>query len=68
MRLSIYVALTLAASSGIVSGQTKIKTGPAIGDSIPAFEANDQQGRKQTLASLTGPKGLMLVFFRSADW
>lgn len=45
-----------------------IKTGPAVGDTIPAFEATDQRGKTQTLASLTGPKGLMLVFFRSADW
>jgi cytochrome oxidase Cu insertion factor (SCO1/SenC/PrrC family) len=45
-----------------------IKTGPAVGDAIPAFEATDQAGKTRTLASLTGSKGLMLVFFRSADW
>ena len=45
-----------------------IKTGPAVGDAIPAFEAVDQTGKPRTLASLTGSKGLMLVFFRSADW
>lgn len=45
-----------------------IKTGPAVGDTIPAFEAADQTGKPRTLASLTGAKGLMLVFFRSADW
>ena len=45
-----------------------VPTGPAVGATIPALEANDLNGQKQTLASLTGPKGLMLVFFRSADW
>jgi peroxiredoxin len=44
------------------------KTGPAIGSRIPDFEAMDQNGNRQTFASLKGPKGLMLLFSRSADW
>jgi hypothetical protein len=48
--------------------QPKIQTGPEAGATIPAFEAVDQQGKRQTLETLMGPKGLMLVFFRSADW
>ena len=42
--------------------------GPAVGQPIPRFEAHDQDGRSRDFASLAGPKGLMLVFFRSADW
>ena len=45
-----------------------IRTGPAIGQPVPAFSLLDQQGRSQTLKSVSGPKGTMLVFFRSADW
>jgi hypothetical protein len=45
-----------------------VKTGPEIGDKVPAFSAPDQNGKAQTLASIAGPKGAMLVFFRSADW
>jgi hypothetical protein len=45
-----------------------IKTGPNAGQPVPAFSAQDQDGRTQTLQSVTGPKGAMLVFFRSADW
>lgn len=45
-----------------------IKTGPDVGQQVPAFSAKDQQGRDQTLNSIMGPKGAMLVFFRSADW
>ena len=45
-----------------------IKTGPDIGRQVPAFSAKDQEGRNQTLKSIMGPKGAMLVFFRSADW
>jgi hypothetical protein len=44
------------------------KYGPAIGEPVPAFRAVDQAGRPRDLASLRGPKGLWLLFFRSADW
>jgi hypothetical protein len=44
------------------------KLGPQIGTRVPDFTLLDQKGQSRTLASLTGPKGLMLVFFRSADW
>jgi hypothetical protein len=43
-------------------------TGPAIGQPVPDFSLPDQSGRTQTLKSVSGPKGTMLVFFRSADW
>ena len=42
--------------------------GPQMGERVPDFTLTDQQGRPRTLASLMGPKGLMLVFYRSADW
>lgn len=44
------------------------ETGPEIGSRVPDFEALDQNGTRQTLQSIMGPKGAMLVFFRSADW
>jgi hypothetical protein len=44
------------------------KLGPQVGTRVPGFTLLDQTGRSRTLASLMGPKGLMLVFFRSADW
>jgi len=45
-----------------------LKTGPAVGSRIPAFEVSDQEGRKRTLENLRGPNGLVLLFVRSADW
>jgi len=42
--------------------------GPQVGASIPEFTLVDQTGARRTLRSLMGPKGLMLVLFRSADW
>ena len=42
--------------------------GPKVGDIVPDFTLPDQHGAARTLKSLMGPKGAMLVFFRSADW
>ena len=44
------------------------RLGPQVGAHVPDFTLRDQKGQSRTLASLMGPKGLMLVFFRSADW
>ena len=42
--------------------------GPQVGTAVPPISGVDQFGKTQSLASLSGPKGLMLVFSRSADW
>jgi hypothetical protein len=44
------------------------KLGPQVGDRVPDFSLRDQNGRTQTVQSIMGAKGAMLVFFRSADW
>jgi len=44
------------------------KLGPQIGERVPDFSLSDQSGATRTLSSILGPKGAMLVFFRSADW
>jgi hypothetical protein len=50
-----------------VQAQT-LKTGPAIGETIPAFQLPDPSGETRNFESLRGPKGLLLLFHRSADW
>jgi len=42
--------------------------GLEIGQKAPAFSARDQFGGEQTLETLKGPNGTVLLFFRSADW
>lgn len=42
--------------------------GPMVGQVLKAFDAIDSTGATRDLESLKGPKGLVLVFFRSADW
>jgi peroxiredoxin len=44
------------------------KLGPQVGAMVPDFNLADQQGKKRTLQSVMGPKGAMIVFYRSADW
>jgi hypothetical protein len=61
-------ALILLSACAMASAQTAIKTGPEVGSTVPAFEAPDQYGKVQNLQSIMGPKGALLVFYRSADW
>jgi hypothetical protein len=42
--------------------------GPKVGEHIADFRLADQDGKTWTRDSVMGPKGLMLVFSRSADW
>ena len=42
--------------------------GPQVGELVPAFSLPDQNGRVQTLESILGPNGAILLFHRSADW
>jgi len=39
-----------------------------VNQKAPEFSARDQFGNEQNLATLRGPKGTVLLFFRSADW
>jgi len=43
-------------------------TGPEPGQRIPDFALSDQHGVTRSLPNLSGPHGLLLVFYRSADW
>ena len=45
-----------------------ISTGPDVGTPIPEFEARDQHGVLRSFEDLSGPEGLMLLFYRTADW
>jgi hypothetical protein len=69
--LLLAVPLTETAGTAQGSPQRKIdvsKLGPQVGERVPDFSLKDQTGNTQTLQSIMGPKGVMLVFVRSADW
>ena len=59
---------TLMLLMSLLPTPTPAELGPAVGQPLPPFEAPDQDGRPRSFDSLRGPKGLVLVFFRSADW
>jgi hypothetical protein len=61
--MRVFPLMVLAASLGFCADP-----GPAVGSRVPDFTLPDQNGQARSLHSLMGPKGLMLVFFRSADW
>lgn len=42
--------------------------GPQIGELVPDFSLPDQNDRFHTRDSILGPKGAILMFYRSADW
>lgn len=56
----------LALSAALAAGA--FAAGPEVGETVPAFEAPDQSGSQRDFESLAGDKGLLLLFFRSADW
>jgi hypothetical protein len=51
-----------------VASAGPMSIGLAVGDKAPAFSVPDQFGRVQTLDTLKGMNGTVLLFFRSADW
>jgi hypothetical protein len=60
-----------SAPSAAMAPRTRIdiaKLGPQVGQRVPDFSLRDAAGKTWTLQSIMGPKGAMLVFFRSADW
>ena len=72
-RRSLAILAAAALSVAGLAGQAPVaidtsKLGPQVGATVPPFDGVDQFGKSHTLASSYGPKGSMLVFFRSADW
>ncbi len=66
---SVTVEGTLEGNTIHVASIKKLTSiGFEVGRKAPAFSALDQFGREETLASLQGAKGTVLLFFRSADW
>ena len=67
------ISLLLYAISELAAAQSRAaidvhSLGPQVGERVPGFSLPDQNGRIQTLQSIMGPNGAMLLFHRSADW
>ena len=66
---SVTVQGTLEGSAlHVASLQMFSEVGLRAGHKAPEFSARDQFGKTQTLETLRGSKGTVLLFYRSADW
>jgi hypothetical protein len=65
---TVTIAGTLDEDTIHVSSIELMSIGLAVGQKAPAFSVRDQFGRVQTLDTLKGANGTVLLFFRSADW
>jgi hypothetical protein len=65
---SVTVRGTLDAGTIHLGSIELMSIGLAVGQKAPAFSLHDEFGRVQTLDSLKGTNGTVLLFFRSADW
>ena len=62
--LSMWAPLDAQSAPSDQAGGSQLK----IGGRIPELSGVDQFGTHQNFESLKGPNGLVLLFFRSADW
>jgi hypothetical protein len=67
IRLSAFGLLTALSYGGYASDYAN-KWGPEVGSSSPVLAAPDHRGATQSLSTLAGENGLLLVFNRSVDW
>ena len=66
-RLSAF-GLLMALSCGGYASEHASKWGPEVGSSSPILDAPDHAGTTQSLSTLAGGNGLLLIFNRSVDW
>ena len=66
--LAASVLLCSAVAATAAQNPDPRSLGPKVGERAPDFSLPDQHGIGRTLRSTFGPKGVVLVFFRSADW
>ena len=66
--LRFILLILLASSATGAQSPTIAQLGPEVGDRLPEFSGTDQFGRVQSLDSVMGEQGAMIVFYRSADW
>ena len=67
--LALFVLFALQAQAQETRTRVDVsRLGPQVGERVPDFTLLDQTGTSQSLQSIMGRRGAMLVFVRSADW
>ena len=65
----VFAALIVLISSWVVAEMPKVKEiGIELDQKVPPLVVLDTLGQARNIESLSGEKGLILVFYRSADW
>lgn len=67
-RLIVHMIAVTLLMTGFASAAHGQGTGPAVGAKAPSFQATDHLGKARSFDDLSGENGLLLLFFRSADW
>jgi hypothetical protein len=62
------LALALIPVRFLDAQQSSVVGGLGVGQTIPAFRLRGHDGGSYDFNRVKGPKGLALLFFRSADW
>ena len=73
IKLTAFLLMLVITLPGLTTAQTRAPVdvqslGPQVGEPVPDFRLPDQHGQIQTLESIMGPNGAMLLFHRSANW
>jgi peroxiredoxin Q/BCP len=72
MRFTPVAAIVAVLVAGLAAGPALagIDVGPAVGTRAPALAptVTNDAGKAATLKSIAGPKGTVLIFFRSVKW
>ena len=72
VHLLVVTMVVLVLSSAVIGQERQaidiVALGPQVGDQVPDFSLPDQFGEIQTLQSIMGEQGAMIVFHRSANW
>ncbi len=69
MKNLFIILLTILVSTTVVAKSPKvINAGVQLNSKVPEIFVTDINGNPKTIKQLSGAKGLILVFFRSADW
>ena len=64
----IGMAVTALAFFSALAAQAEIATGPEVGTKIPDIQSIDQHGKIRSFEDLSGSEGLLILFYRTADW
>ena len=64
-----FAALVVAAPGAAAGPHDQFRQGVRVGETIPhQLNAADQAGRERSFQSLSGKRGLILLFNRSLNW